>query len=107
MIQLTEKATTKVREIMERENKNEWMLRMGVRGGGCSGFKYLLGFDNQKSEEDEVFAQDGITLVCDTRSYLYLNGTEIDYEDGLNGSGFVFKNPNASKSCGCGQSFSS
>ncbi|MDD5088745.1 MAG: iron-sulfur cluster insertion protein ErpA [bacterium] len=107
MIQLTEKATTKVREIMERENKSEWMLRMGVRGGGCSGFKYLLGFDNQKSDEDEVFAQDGITLVCDTRSYLYLNGTEIDYEDGLNGSGFVFKNPNATKSCGCGQSFSS
>jgi len=107
MIQLTEKATTKVREIMERENKSEWMLRMGVRGGGCSGFKYLLGFDNQKSDEDEVFAQNGITLVCDTRSYLYLNGTEIDYEDGLNGSGFVFKNPNATKSCGCGQSFSS
>ena len=107
MIQLTEKATTKVREIMERENKSEWMLRMGVRGGGCSGFKYLLGFDNQKADADEVFAQDGITLVCDTRSYLYLNGTEIDYEDGLNGSGFVFKNPNATKSCGCGQSFSS
>lgn len=106
MIQLTEKASAKVREIMERENKSEWMLRMGVRGGGCSGFQYMLGFDNQTSDADEVFAQDGITLVCDTRSYLYLNGTEIDYEDGLNGSGFVFKNPNAAKSCGCGQSFS-
>ncbi|MBU0508651.1 iron-sulfur cluster insertion protein ErpA [bacterium] len=107
MIRLTETASAKVREIMQRENKKEWMLRMGVRGGGCSGFKYVLGFDNQSSDADETFAQDGITLVCDTRSYLYLNGTEIDYEDGLNGSGFVFKNPNAAKNCGCGQSFSS
>ncbi len=107
MITLTPTASAKVREIMEKEAKSEWNLRMGVRGGGCSGFKYVLGFDNQKSEDDEAFEQDGIKVVCDTRSYLYLNGTEIDFEDGLNGSGFVFKNPNASKSCGCGQSFSS
>ena len=107
MITLTPMASAKVREIMEKEAKSEWNLRMGVRGGGCSGFKYILGFDNQKSEDDEVFEQDGINVVCDTRSYLYLNGTEIDFEDGLNGSGFVFKNPNATKSCGCGQSFSS
>lgn len=79
---------------------------MGVRGGGCSGMNYVLGFDNQLSEDDQVFEQDGIKLVCDMKSYLYLNGTEIDYEDGLNGSGFVFKNPNAKRSCGCGQSFS-
>lgn len=107
MITLTSTASAKVREIMEKEAKSDWNLRMGVRGGGCSGFKYVLGFDNQKSGEDQVFTQDGITLVCDTRSYLYLNGTEIDYEDGLSGAGFVFKNPNAQRSCGCGQSFSS
>ena len=107
MITLTQAAAGKVKEIMVKENKAEWKLRMGVRGGGCSGFKYVLGFDSQAADSDEVFAQDGITLVCDTRSYLYLNGTEIDYEDGLNGSGFVFRNPNATKSCGCGQSFTS
>ncbi|MFZ5434252.1 MAG: iron-sulfur cluster insertion protein ErpA [Calditrichota bacterium] len=107
MITLTPTASSKVREIMAKENKSDWKLRMGVRGGGCSGFQYVLGFDNQAGDGDEVFDQDGITLICDTRSYLYLNGTEIDYEDGLNGSGFVFRNPNAAKSCGCGQSFSS
>jgi iron-sulfur cluster assembly protein len=106
MITLTTTAATKVREIMDKEQKSDWKLRMGVRGGGCSGMKYVLGFDNQSTEEDQTFLQDGITLVCDTRSFLYLNGTEIDFEDGLNGSGFVFKNPNAQKSCGCGDSFS-
>lgn len=107
MITLTTAASSKVREIMTKEDKSEWKLRMGVRGGGCSGMQYVLGFDSQSGEEDQLFEQDGIQLVCDTRSFLYLNGTEIDYEDGLNGSGFVFKNPNAAKSCGCGQSFSS
>ncbi len=107
MITLTPGAVAKVKEIMTKEQKADWKLRMGVRGGGCSGFKYVLGFDNQVSTEDQEFQQEGVTLVCDTRSYLYLNGTEIDYEDGLAGAGFVFKNPNARKSCGCGQSFSS
>ena len=107
MITLTPMAITKVKEIMTKEEKADWKLRMGVRGGGCSGFKYVLGFDNQATQEDQEFQQEGVTLLCDTRSYLNLNGTEIDYEDGLTGSGFVFKNPNARKSCGCGQSFSS
>jgi iron-sulfur cluster assembly protein len=107
MIKLSEMALAKVKEIMVKEEKADWKLRMGVRGGGCSGFKYVLGFDNQIGSEDQEFTQEGVSLVCDTRSYLYLNGTEIDFEDGLNGSGFVFKNPNARKSCGCGQSFSS
>lgn len=106
MITLTPTASAKVREIMTKENKVDLKLRMGIRGGGCSGFKYVLGFDSRASESDQHFEQDGIQLVCDTRSFLYLNGTEIDYEDGLNGSGFVFNNPNATKSCGCGQSFS-
>jgi iron-sulfur cluster assembly accessory protein len=107
MISLTESASAKVREIMQKEEKSDWKLRMGVRGGGCSGFRYVLGFDNKTGEEDEEFSQDGISVVCDTRSYLYLNGTVIDYVDGLEGKGFVFNNPNATKSCGCGQSFSS
>ncbi len=107
MISLSPTAIAKVKEIMVKEDKTEWKLRMGVRGGGCSGFRYVLGFDSQSTPEDQVFDQDGISLVCDTRSFLYLNGTEIDYEDGLSGTGFVFKNPNAHKSCGCGQSFSS
>jgi iron-sulfur cluster assembly protein len=106
MITLSPLASIKVKEIMEKENKADWKLRMGVRGGGCSGMNYVLGFDNQVAEGDELFTHDNITLVCDMKSYLYLNGTEIDYEDGLQGSGFVFKNPNAHKSCGCGNSFS-
>jgi iron-sulfur cluster assembly protein len=106
MITLTETASAKVREIMKKEEKTEWKLRMGVRGGGCSGFRYILGFDNQAGEEDEVFDQDGITVVCDTRSYLYLNGTVIDFVEGLEGKGFIFNNPNAAASCGCGQSCS-
>jgi iron-sulfur cluster assembly protein len=105
MITLTPTATAKVREIMTKEGREDLKLRMGVRGGGCSGLKYVLGFDSQSHEEDQFFEQDGIQIVCDTRSYLYLNGTQIDFEDGLNGTGFVFHNPNAVKSCGCGQSF--
>ncbi len=107
MINLSPLAVEKVKDFMSRENKSDWKLRMGIKGGGCSGFRYVLGFDNQVSEQDQVFEQEGVTLVCDTRSYLYLNGTTIDFEDGLNGSGFVFRNPNAKRSCGCGQSFSS
>ena len=106
MITLTETAASKVKEIMEKEEKADWNLRMGVRGGGCSGMNYVLGFDNKVSEDDQIFEQDGVKLVCDMKSYLYLNGTEIDFTEGLNGTGFVFKNPNAQKSCGCGQSFS-
>ena len=106
MITLTAAAHSKVKEIMEQENKADWSLRMGVRGGGCSGLNYVLGFDNNVAETDEVFEQDGVKLVCDMKSYLYLNGTEIDFTDGLQGTGFVFNNPNAQKSCGCGQSFS-
>jgi len=107
MITLTAEAHSKVKDIMSKENKSDWNLRMGVRGGGCSGMNYVLGFDNKTSEDDQIFEQDGVKLVCDMKSYLYLNGTEIDFTEGLNGTGFVFKNPNAVKSCGCGQSFSS
>jgi iron-sulfur cluster assembly protein len=106
MITLTTTAHSKVKEIMEKEAKADWNLRMGVRGGGCSGMNYVLGFDNKTSEDDQIFEQDGVKLVCDMKSYLYLNGTEIDFTEGMNGAGFVFKNPNAQNSCGCGQSCS-
>jgi len=82
-------------------------LRVGVRGGGCSGFSYTLDLDEQEpTESDEVIESHGVKIVCDMKSYLYLNGVEIDFKDEVMGRGFVFKNPNATSSCGCGSSFS-
>lgn len=81
-------------------------LRVGVKGGGCSGFNYTLDLTDQKSEEDEVFDYDGLEVICDPKSYLYLNGVTVDFRDEVMGRGFVFNNPNASSSCGCGSSFS-
>jgi iron-sulfur cluster assembly protein len=80
-------------------------LRVGVKGGGCSGFSYTLGFDDSVSEIDQIFEVDDVRVVCDPKSFLYLNGTQIDFEDDLMGRGFKFVNPNASKTCGCGESF--
>jgi iron-sulfur cluster assembly protein len=103
MITLTADAAVKVREIMERENKLDWKVRMGVRGGGCGGMQYLLGLDSQSREEDKIFEQDGgITLICDAESHELLDGTEISYEETPEGAGFVIKNPNAMGGCGCG-----
>jgi len=79
-------------------------LRVGVKGGGCSGMSYVLGFD-QKLEEDEIYEIDGIPVIMNPAHGLYLFGMEVDYQDGLNARGFVFKNPNASSTCGCGSSF--
>jgi len=105
MITLTEAASAKVREIMVKEEKTAWKLRMGIRGSGCSGMKYVLGFDSQTSEQDEEFTQDGITLVCDPQSYVYLKGTKIDFQSGESGEGFVITNPNViSGGCNCGGS---
>jgi iron-sulfur cluster assembly protein len=105
MITLTASASAKVREIMLKEEKSDWKLRMGVRGSGCSGMKYVLGFDSEIHEQDEEFTQDGITLVCDPQSYMYLKGTEIDFQSGEEGEGFVIKNPNVMPSgCNCGES---
>ncbi|MCA9251742.1 MAG: iron-sulfur cluster assembly accessory protein [Phycisphaerae bacterium] len=84
----------------------ELFLRVGVKGGGCSGFNYTLDLTDQSSSEDEVFEQEGIKIVCDPRSYLYLNGVAIDFRDEMMGRGFVFSNPNATSTCGCGSSFS-
>ncbi len=107
MIQLTERAAHEVRRIVSEQKLPEaTALRVGVKGGGCSGFSYTLGFDDQVSETDQIYEVDGVRVVCDPKSFLYLNGTQIDFEDNLMGRGFKFGNPNAAKSCGCGESFS-
>ena len=107
MIAITERAVHEIRRIISEQNLGEQTaLRVGVKGGGCSGFSYTLGFDDQFSEVDQLNEVDGVKVVCDPKSFLYLNGTQIDFEDNLMGRGFKFGNPNAAKSCGCGESFS-
>jgi iron-sulfur cluster assembly protein len=107
VIEITERAAKEIRRILSDQSLGAaTALRVGVKGGGCSGFSYTLGFDDQVAEVDQVTEQDGIRIVCDPKSFLYLNGTQIDFEDNLMGRGFKFGNPNAAKSCGCGESFS-
>ncbi len=105
MISVTEKAKAKAIELMSKENQPDSFIRVGVDGGGCSGLTYKLSFDNQTKPEDKVFEDKGIKIVCDKKSFLYLVGTELDFSDGLNGKGFEFHNPNATRTCGCGESF--
>ena len=105
MLTLTQVAAEKVKAIMKSEGAPaDHGLRISVMGGGCSGFQYRLMFDAAK-EGDEILEQNGVRLVVDPKSLLYLVGTEVDFVDGLNGSGFTLKNPNVKGSCGCGQSF--
>lgn len=107
MITVTEKAKAKAIELISKENKPvDSFIRVGVEGGGCSGLTYKLEFDNQLKADDKVFEDKGMKIVCDRKSFLYLVGTELEFSDGLNGKGFVFMNPNASRTCGCGESFS-
>ena len=103
MITLTEFAASKIKTLLTE--KQETGIRAGVQGGGCSGFTYKLEFDNQK-ENDRVIETRGVELYIDPKSFLYLMGTEIDFVDELNQSGFRFVNPNAKRTCGCGESFS-
>ena len=91
---------------MEDEGKDGLFIRVGVQGGGCSGLMYQLTFDNQDLEGDKSFEDNGIKVVVDKKSFLYLIGTTLDFSGGLNGKGFVFQNPNADRTCGCGESFS-
>ncbi len=106
-IGLTERAILELKRILDDQKMPDGTaLRVGVKGGGCSGFSYTLGFDDQVGETDQINEVDGVRVVCDPKSFLYLSGTEIDFEDNLMGRGFKFGNPNASKSCGCGESFS-
>lgn len=106
MITVTQKAKEKAVELMQKENRpGDAFIRVGVDGGGCSGLTYRLEFDSVMREDDKVFEDKGIKIVCDKKSFLYLIGTELDFTDGLNGKGFSFNNPNASRTCGCGESF--
>ena len=103
---LTERALAEVRKIMEQNSIPEtYGLRVGVKGGGCSGLSYTLGFDADKRDGDKLLESNGIRMFVDPKSLFYLMGCEIDFTDGLNGRGFVFNNPNAQKTCGCGSSF--
>lgn len=107
MITVSENAKTHALNLMQSENRPEGtFIRVGVEGGGCSGLSYKLEFDNQLKEGDQQFEDKGIKIVVDRKSFLYLVGTELEYTGGLNGKGFVFNNPNASRTCGCGESFS-
>lgn len=106
-ITLTENAAVEVKKVMDEQKMDEVLLRVGVAGGGCSGFSYSLGFDKAFDEEKDVKVQQhGIDVVVDKKSELYLEGVTIDFYSGLEKRGFVFDNPNATKSCGCGSSFS-
>ena len=106
MINLTEKATAKVMEIRDAEGLHDQGLRVRVIGGGCSGFSYDRHFEDETTEFDQMFETAGIKIFIDMMSYQYLEGTEIDYVEGLHGAGFKFQNPNAKSTCGCGSSFS-
>ncbi|UAY51668.1 HesB/IscA family protein [Ferruginibacter albus] len=107
-IYISEKAKEKVIALMQDAgvaNDPTYFLRVGVVGGGCSGLSYKMDFDNEQKAGDHVFEDNGIKIVCDLKSFLYLVNTKLEFSDGLNGKGFYFNNPNASRSCGCGESF--
>ena len=107
MIKVTDNAKDRLVLLRKEENKDEsHFLRVGVAGGGCSGLTYKMDFDNQMNDDDKVFEDKGIRIVVDKKSFLYLVGTTLEFSDGLNGKGFLFSNPNASRTCGCGDSFS-
>jgi iron-sulfur cluster assembly protein len=106
MIELTPRAVERVREIMQSQGIAEGGLRVGIKGGGCSGLSYNLSIDTEERPGDRVFESDGVKLYVDVKSFLYLNGSTIDWKDeGLMQRGFTFVNPNSSGACGCGESF--
>jgi iron-sulfur cluster assembly protein len=108
MIKVSETAKKKVIELMREDGFDEVKdyVRVGVKSGGCSGLSYDLKFDKDQFDGDKVFEDNGVKIIIDKKSFLYLIGTTLDYSGGLNGTGFVFKNPNANRTCGCGESFS-
>jgi iron-sulfur cluster assembly protein len=107
MIKVNDSAKAQVTKLLAEEKHPEnAFVRVGVEGGGCSGLMYQLTFDHEMKEGDQVFEDNNVKVVVDKKSFLYLIGTELEYTGGLNGKGFVFKNPNASRTCGCGESFS-
>ena len=106
MVSISDSAKNRLLELLKNEKGENKFVRVGVKSGGCSGLSYDLSFDNLKLEEDELIIDNDITLLVDKKSILYLTGTILEFSDGLNGKGFVFNNPNASRTCGCGESFS-
>lgn len=106
MIKVSDKAKEYLSGLMNAENTaSQCFVRVGVKGGGCSGLEYQMKFDTELKQGDEMYEDKGIKIVVDLKSLLYLYGTELDYSGGLNGKGLVFNNPNASRTCGCGESF--
>ncbi len=106
VLRVTENAVSKVKSLIEEEQNNNLCLRVFVTGGGCSGFQYGFSFDEDVAEDDTIIEKDGVRVLLDALSYQYLVGSEVNYEEGLEGSRFVVSNPNASTTCGCGASFS-
>ena len=107
MITVSDSAVKQVVKLLKEDGMpSDSFVRVGVKGGGCSGLMYEMDFDHQLKEGDQSFEDKGVTLVVDKKSYLYLVGTELRYSGGLNGKGFEFYNPNANRTCGCGESFS-
>ena len=105
-ITLTSSAADKVRAALKVENKEGYYLRMSVKGGGCSGMTYKMSFDNEEKEFDKIFESEGLKIVCDLQSLMYLKGTNVEYSDDMLNGGFKITNPNAERTCGCGTSFS-
>lgn len=108
MIKVSDQAKAKAIQLMTEDGFKpfEDYIRVGVKSGGCSGLEYVLKFDNEKTDSDQIFEDNDIKIIVDKKSILYLAGTVLEYSGGLNGKGFVFNNPNASRTCGCGESFS-
>ena len=108
MIKVSDKAKNKVIELMQEDGFNSTtdFVRVGVKSGGCSGLSYDLKFDKSHETDDKIFEDNGVKIIVDKKSLLYLVGTTLEYSGGLNGTGFVFNNPNANRTCGCGESFS-
>lgn len=106
MIEISNSAKQRINHLLEEEGNKKQFVRVGVESGGCSGLSYKLDFDNQKNDDDELIENNGVKLLINKKSVLYLVGTTLEFSDGLNGKGFVFNNPNANRTCGCGESFS-
>ena len=105
MFNISTKASGEIKKLLSEEDMPNGFLRVRVVPGGCSGFSYEMGFDDETEESDQIFESDGVKVAIDELSYPYLNGSTLDFKDGLNGTGFAVENPNATGSCGCGQSF--
>ena len=105
-IEISDRAVGEIRRLRDKEGVNAGGLRVGVKGGGCSGLSYNLGFESESRKGDKVFEREDVKLYCDLKSYIYLNNTVLDFDDGMMGKGFTFMNPNAKNTCGCGDSFS-